>query len=188
MVLSRTMLLLAALLLAAPASFADPARESGTPDSARLAKLAVSFADGAVARVRSTGGTSLLRQVRVSNEGIAGAVATFADGAITSYEHEDRLIAWSEIERVDRLDSWARRGARVGLVGGLVAGVVLAASIDEPMGARPAVGFVGATYTGRPPSAPIMERAFVIVATPLLGALTGGLVGSFVPRWRAVGP
>lgn len=186
MVLSGTASLLALCLLAAPVLTDGAAPAPGPPDSAQRARFDEAFSDRALIRVRLDGGSLLLREARALPDGIRGEVADPLPGAITGFGHEERLVSWSEIGRVEKRESHVALGAKLGFTLGLTAGFALAAVLE--------VYPDGMVYDSHYPyrhwrdhdSTSWRDRALVLVMMPAIGTVLGGLVGSFVPRWRTV--
>lgn len=178
----------AALLLLASVSLAGRAGAVAVPDSARVVALA-SRCDGALVGMATTAGPLRLRDTRVTAVGFTGDEATGRDGAVTAFAVRPRLVTWAEIDRAERLGSYAKLGAKCGFVAGICLGFAAAAAIDDadvfPIAATewdPTYGFV------RRPSSHLGVTMLSAVVIPLSTTLLGTLAGSLVTRWERVLP
>lgn len=151
------------------------------PDADHLASIALELKGGPRVRVRTASELVMLNRAQATTEGVAGLYGVVHDASITAAREEPRLVAWSEIARIERASSGMGRGALWGAGVGLVMGVAAAASIppDERDPIEPGGGAM-------PPAAAL--RTGTVVLSPVAGAFLGALVGNAFPRWQRVHP
>lgn len=190
MVLAAPALALAALLLAAPPAEAGESTPANPPDSTRLAAATARCGPGSLVRVRTGETTLLVRDPQFSEAGIAGFWdgPEWANRSVTSFAPERRMVTWDRIARIEKSGNWSPLGAKLGFTLGMALGFVAAANTFN----EPDLGIdFGDSYPRpyHPPDATTRsQRAFLLVATPAVGAGVGALIGALVPRWTRVVP
>ncbi|HET9328779.1 MAG TPA: hypothetical protein VFQ05_18590 [Candidatus Eisenbacteria bacterium] len=150
------------VLAAHPGLAQVQAANPSAPDPRTLAYLQSLFSEGRLARVRSLGAQRIVAGPGFTSEGMRDVDSS---GVVT-------ITSWDAIERIDARGGSPGRGAMIGGIVGLGAGVAimfLTAMGDET--SRSASSLVGGilVFTGT-------------------GAATGALVGALFPGWQKVYP
>jgi hypothetical protein len=161
----------AALMMAC----ASPALPAESPDPPAMERLDTEFRRTPEARVSGPAFSGVLYGARAGAEGV-----TFASASIGRKQRVPgrRLVAWSDIDRLEVRPRGSGGGILVGAALGFVAGVVWAES--APTETKPALFEVRPTSSG------------VKVGRMLLGTSVGAAIGTVVGRarmrWRPVYP
>lgn len=179
MVLRLPALALVSVFLAALVSLPSEAGAVAVPDSTSLARWADQHPAGARLSVTTALGVVHLAGARAAADGITGFEPATRATALTALDLRPRTIPWAEVQRVDRLGSYAGRGAKWGLIAGLVGGVVVAATA-EPYGSRFST-HAGTDYPGTIEPA---TQVMIVLGSVVLGAGAGTLCGVMTPRWE----
>lgn len=159
-----------ALVLEAPADSAAAVRVNGAFDPSPIDER---LREAHLVRMQLGSGRWRIRQARATAEGLR-----FSDGypEFGSRELEPRLVAWSEIERLDVGHSQVGRGAAIGAMAGL-AGASIWFAIHPP---KSDAGFLrfGLTSYGKAVLGTLLSTA--------CGATLGVAVGDRIRRWETV--
>ena len=164
-----------AALLAATVAVAAPARAAEPPDSATLHRLQREVNRSGEARVTGERLTATLYGARLEADGISfrEALARRQDPIPAP-----RILAWSEIERIDVRPRGSGGGAWIGAAAGLLAGLVWSAA-DPPKDDN---GFL----QWGPTSAGVAVGRMLL--TTGAGIAIGTAVGRSKLRWHQVYP
>lgn len=162
-------------LLASTLALAPPTRAAEPPDSATLHRLQGELNRSGEARVTGERLTATLYGMRLEADGI-----TFREALARRQDSipEPRIIAWSEIERIDVRPRGSGGGAWIGAAAGLLAGIAWSA-------AAPPKDDNGFLQWGPTASGVAVGR---MLLTTGAGLAIGTAVGRSKLRWRQVFP
>jgi hypothetical protein len=172
--------LLAAMLVVGPAPGSAGSSTAAEEFMGPTPELVTAIETARSVRVHTTSGRITVRHPSITTEGVTGVRPRVERDALVSDGTVPVLVAWKDIERIERSSSGVGRGAVRGMLIGAASVGTLWLLTDRP-DAKPHTGIHGGGFPSHG-----MRGFLAVSAGAMAGTVLGALVGVNVPRWKTI--